>query len=163
MIGQVATRPDNTPPIRQKGKGASGVPPPVHTRWKPGQSGNPGGRPKSIRAGLKELLREVAKTKDPVTGKLVPTTKQRLMLDTLFMEAIAGQNPVRAFEAIRDTVDGRPVSSEDIDRVDKAQAPQITVNLFQVLGTLPDDALLKLEQAAVEAESVRVLPEGEDE
>lgn len=127
-----------------------------------GTSGNPGGRTPGIRAGLKALLKEVAKTKDPVTGKVVPTTKQRLMLDTLFMEAIAGQNPVRAFEAIRDTVDGRPVSSEDIDRVDRAQTPQVTVNLFQVLGTLSDEALAKLEQAVVEAEAVRVLPEGDE-
>lgn len=142
---------------------ASGKPiPPGLTPWVKGQSGNPNGRPKGIRAGLKELLREVVKTKDPTTGKLRPTSKQRMMLDTLYAEAITGNNPVRAFEAIRDTVDGRPVSSEDIDRVDRAQAPQVTVNLFQVLNTLPDEALAKLEQAVVEAEAVRVLPEGDE-
>ena len=37
----------------------SGVPPPEHTRWQPGQSGNPGGRPRGsdVRA---VLLRELA-------------------------------------------------------------------------------------------------------
>jgi hypothetical protein len=154
----MSTSPAKTGVTRRKG----GTPP-VPYRWKPGQSGNPSGRPKGIRASLKELLREVVKTKDPKTGKLMPTTKQRMMLDTLYAEAIVGANPVRAFEAIRDTVDGRPVSSEDIDRADREQTPHVTVNLFQVLTTLPDEALAKLEQAAVEAEGVRELPEGDDD
>jgi len=38
----------------------SGLPPPVATRWKPGQSGNPGGRPKgeSITALLRRVLEQ---------------------------------------------------------------------------------------------------------
>lgn len=38
----------------------SGIPPPVHTRWKPGQSGNPGGRPKgkSPTAELRRIFAE---------------------------------------------------------------------------------------------------------
>ena len=139
--------------------------PPQLTPWKPGQSGNPNGRPKGISAALKELLREVAKTRDPVTGKMVPTTKQRRMLDVLYAEATTGDNPVRAFEAIRDTVQGKPVSSDEHQRADREQQPQVTVNIMAVLGELPVDALRKLREAAVtaEAQAVRALPAGEDD
>lgn len=43
--------PDGQQPM---GTGRGGVPPPEHSRWKPGESGNPGGRPKNPE-GLKEL------------------------------------------------------------------------------------------------------------
>jgi len=136
--------------------------------WVKGQSGNPNGRPPTaqIRKRLMQLLRETmeVEVEGPKGKKTKATiTKERALVDSIFMEALGGKNAVAAFTAIADRVDGRPVSMEDQDRADRAQTPNVTVNLFQVLTTLPDEALAKLEQAAVEAEGVRELPEGDDD
>jgi hypothetical protein len=45
---------------RQHGAGNGGVVPPVDRRWKPGQSGNPAGRPKNAGATKKEWLNTFA-------------------------------------------------------------------------------------------------------
>jgi len=96
-------------------------------------------------------------------GKKNGKTHLREMIESIVAEAKGGDHGVQAFTAIRDTVDGRPMGAEELERAQHAQAPQVTVNLFQVLGTLPDEALAKLEQAVVEAEAVRVLPQGGDD
>jgi len=69
---------------------------------------------------------------------------------------------VQAFKAIRDMVDGRPIGQDEQDKADREQAPQVTVNVLAVLGTLPMEALEKLEAAAIEAEAKKAalgLPE----
>jgi len=96
-------------------------------------------------------------------GKPSGKTHLREVIESIVAEAKGGDHGVQAFTAIRDTVDGRPMGAEDVERATLAQAPRVTVNLFQVLGTLPDEALAKLEEAVIEAEQVRALPEGEDE
>jgi Family of unknown function (DUF5681) len=63
--------PDATGGKRPKGDYVVGkYRPPVHTRWQPGQSGNPSGRPKgrlNVKTELKELLRKKITIRDGET------------------------------------------------------------------------------------------------
>jgi hypothetical protein len=68
----------------------------------PGQSGNPGGRPKT--AAIGEALRN--KLKQAAPGKQRRTIAEQLA-DTLVAQALDGD--VRAICEIRDTCEGRPV------------------------------------------------------
>lgn len=65
--------------------------PPKHSRWKPGQSGNPKGRKKGSR-GLKTDLRAELNSKVAVTenGKTVNLTKQQVVLKALASKAARG-------------------------------------------------------------------------
>lgn len=58
-------------------------------QFKPGQSGNPSGRPKKVASAVEKALtaKRAAKVADAIIGK-------------------AEEGDVRAFEAVRDTVDG---------------------------------------------------------
>ena len=65
--------------------------PPVETRFKPGQSGNPGGRPKgrSLTARLRELLE-----KGEINGKPIPGGRQvaDLVVEAMVKGAIKGNS-----------------------------------------------------------------------
>jgi len=65
--------------------------PPKHTQFKPGQSGNPKGRPKGIR-NLNTDLEEELSLEILVTegGQQQQTTKQRALLKSLFAKALNG-------------------------------------------------------------------------
>jgi hypothetical protein len=65
--------------------------PPKHTQFKPGQSGNPKGRPKGIK-NLNTDLEEELSQKILVTegGTQLETSKQRAMLKALFAKALNG-------------------------------------------------------------------------
>jgi hypothetical protein len=60
--------------------------PPTHTRFKPGQSGNPNGRPKrrSIKAELRDALSE------STTGRSDGATKQQTLVRKLVDDAVGG-------------------------------------------------------------------------
>ncbi len=73
----------------------SGVAPPVHGRWKPGQSGNPGGRPK--KKPMTEALIRILNKLNDAEGE--DFTK------ALFMKAAQGD--VAAFKEIADRVEGK--------------------------------------------------------
>lgn len=77
--------------------------PPRHTRWKKGQSGNPGGRPKNAR-GLKTDLRAelVSRMDIRMNGQVVSGTRQQLMLRTLSARAASGD--IRATRILIDLV-----------------------------------------------------------
>jgi hypothetical protein len=62
--------------------------PPVHTRFRPGQSGNPAGRPKGTTSVKKELAAELAK-RDGGSSQ----TKLQALVEHVVAEAMAG--PVR--------------------------------------------------------------------
>jgi hypothetical protein len=62
--------------------------PPVATRFKPGESGNPAGRPKRAPSFHTELLEELAEFTPGTQGDLI--TKQRAVIRTLIQEAIGG-------------------------------------------------------------------------
>jgi hypothetical protein len=65
--------------------------PPKHTQFKPGQSGNPKGRPTGTKNLATDLEEELSQ-KIIVTegGKQQETTKQRAMLKSLFAKALKG-------------------------------------------------------------------------
>ena len=79
----------------------------VSTSYKPGQSGNPSGRPKSewTWAGL---LRKVAEEVDPARKKEF----KRLVADSLFKRAISGD--VNAIKEFGNRIDGMPQQKHEI-------------------------------------------------
>jgi hypothetical protein len=65
--------------------------PPRHTQFKPGQSGNPAGRPKgtkNLKTDLEEELRELITVREGGNQKIV--SKQRSMLKSLTAKAVQG-------------------------------------------------------------------------
>jgi hypothetical protein len=73
--------------------------PPVHTRWKKGQSGNPNGRPKG--SGLiREALRKaaLARADELWVGQGVKCTQVEAVIQACFKHAIRGQ--VRAASTV---------------------------------------------------------------
>ena len=65
--------------------------PPKHTQFKPGQSGNPAGRPKgtkNLKTDLEEELRELITIREGGNQKIV--SKQRAMLKSLTAKAVQG-------------------------------------------------------------------------
>ncbi len=65
--------------------------PPKHTQFKPGQSGNPAGRPKgakNLKTDLEEELHELITVREGGNQKIV--SKQRAMLKSLTAKAVQG-------------------------------------------------------------------------
>lgn len=71
--------------------------------WKPGQSGNPGGRPKgqSITSVLRTILDEEAKFKGNTNGKLL----KEIVADVLVKHALKGN--MKAMSILLDRHDGK--------------------------------------------------------
>ncbi|MEP9390526.1 DUF5681 domain-containing protein [Mesorhizobium sp. KR9-304] len=65
--------------------------PPLHSRFKLGQSGNPRGRPKGTKNLKTDLAEELAeRVQVTENGRLLKISKQRLMLKALTTKAIKG-------------------------------------------------------------------------
>lgn len=90
--------------------------PPIAGQFKPGQSGNPKGRPRGIK-NLSTDLEEELKQKILITegGQQHESTKQRAMLKTLFAKALKGD--VRATKTIIDLTLGLENSRINADAV----------------------------------------------
>jgi hypothetical protein len=71
--------------------------PPKHTRFQPGQSGNPNGRPKGTRNFKLDFNEELAETVADPKDK-APITKQRLIIRNIVAAAIGGD--ARAISSI---------------------------------------------------------------
>jgi hypothetical protein len=65
--------------------------PPKHTRFKPGESGNPKGRPNGTKNLKTDLVEELSE-RVPVTenGRPLKISKQRLMVKALIAKAVKG-------------------------------------------------------------------------
>jgi len=94
--------------------------PPTEHQFRPGQSGNPSGRPKGARSfasDLRDELRELVSISDD--SKTVEVTKQRAIIKTLLRLAIAGD--ARAIATIVGTCGRRP---GELDADDEPEAPE---------------------------------------
>lgn len=90
--------------------------PPLHSRFKPGQSGNPGGKPKgtvSVTAALLRLLEQRATGRAKRRSPNDPKLKADLVAEQLFKLAIKKSkgDTVAAIKVILDRIDG-PVKTE---------------------------------------------------
>lgn len=67
--------------------------PPAHTRFKPGESGNPKGRPKG-RKNLKTVIEKELATRVTLTenGKPIKATKQEIIIRRLVHDSMKGQH-----------------------------------------------------------------------
>lgn len=67
--------------------------PPKHTQWKPGQSGNPKGRPKRVKDFERLLERELGLTLQITEGGRHRTlTKRELIIKRLVTDAVKGDH-----------------------------------------------------------------------
>ena len=118
------------------------------TPWKPGQSGNPkGSKPGYVQAKtvLKRLLAAKGKFVNPLTGK----EEDMQLGDAMHLVQISKalkDNDTRAYEAIMDRVDGRPVQSlaNDPDNPLPSSAPQLIFNVQSMQPITTEAALQKL-------------------
>lgn len=116
--------------------------------WKHGQSGNPKGpAPGYIQAKtvLKKLLAAKGKFENPLTGKEEDMQLgDALHLIQIYKAIIAGDT--RAYEAIMDRVDGRPVQTlaNDPENPLPSAAPQLIFNVQSMQPITTEAALQKL-------------------
>jgi len=84
------------------------TPPPISGRWKPGQSGNPGGRPKK-KPLTEAMQRMLNKLSDAETEALLKSTFERVM-----------NGDIGALKEVCDRVEGRvvtPLETTNVVRV----------------------------------------------
>ena len=86
------------------------------TPWKPGQSGNPAGKPKGTEHSstrLKRLLEAVGKMKNPLTGQMEEFSGLEMMDAAIIARAMKGD--VAAYREILDRLEGKvPAKTEVI-------------------------------------------------
>lgn len=71
--------------------------PPLHTRFKPGQTGNPQGRPKGSKNLKTDLLEELSEPmKVTEGGQVRRISKQRALIKTLMARALKGNDRAAA-------------------------------------------------------------------
>ena len=84
--------------------------------FKPGQSGNPKGRPKGIpnaKTRYKRLLELTQQKTNPVTGEIEEFTVAEQMDMKIFDKALKGD--LQAYREIMDRLEGKPKITTDID------------------------------------------------
>jgi hypothetical protein len=84
------------------------------TQFKPGQSGNPKGRPRKGES-LTEILREQATIKDVARGR-TKIERQAAIADKLWTLAIRGD--IAAIKYIYDRLDGSPVQRTENENIE---------------------------------------------
>lgn len=112
--------------------------PPKHSRFKPGKSGNPRGRPRGARGLKTDLIAELsARHSIQVNGKVMRGSRQQLMLRTLTTRAAMGD--LKA-QAILLSIIERVVGVDDRgDHRQRLSAADQAI-LDEMLGTLsPED------------------------
>ena len=106
------------------GKDAIGyAKPPMAKRFKPGQSGNPKGRPKGSRGFAAELTEELGETiRVSENGKVKKLSKQRAMIKSLVAKAAKGDpKAIQIVLAHEARLRGSDLlTGSDADAVDKA-------------------------------------------
>ena len=127
--------------------------PPRHTRFKPGQSGNPNGRPKgakNLETDLQEELSEPMQV--PEGGRERRLTKQRALIKTLVTRALKGND--RAAAKVLDLY-LRILRSDGLD--DAADEPLVELETDKVTVEVPAPSAGTLESIfAKDGETVGV-------
>jgi Family of unknown function (DUF5681) len=100
--GRVRKSTKSLPPVTQAESKRGRVPPPVHSRWKKGQSGNPAGR-KPGHKTLSEAMR--AFLERPIDKKATMTMAEAIVTTML---KLARKGSVNAATFVRDTAEGKP-------------------------------------------------------
>ncbi len=85
----------------------SGVPPPTHSQFKPGQSGNPGGKP---RKGF--ITDEVARLLEEQHPKRPGRTRKQVLAEQWVKRAGRDQ---KALDSMLDRLEGKPTETQEID------------------------------------------------
>jgi hypothetical protein len=106
------------------------------TRWKPGQSGNPGGRPK--RTPLIDAFREVLSK--PVPGDMRGRTYAQAISEKLATKAVEGD--IRAAQELADRAEGKARQTLQIENTTLKQAfermSDAELEAYAHDGRLPD-------------------------
>ena len=88
--------------------------PPKDTRWKPGQSGNPKGRPKNIQY-LSEMLRDqLDQVPETIDGEPNTKTWRDLICDSILRAAVKGNQPALTKELL-DRIEGKVTDKHRIE------------------------------------------------
>jgi uncharacterized protein DUF5681 len=132
--------------------------PPVTTRFKPGQSGNPRGRPKGIKS-LNSILQEALLTRLTVNGQGGRTRKVRaqdLIIRGLVTDAARiDHSAIKLLFALMDRyADGHP-NSLDTSAMSPDDRAIIEGYLQSINGTGPEEAAQELKDPEPEAEPER--------
>jgi len=91
--------------------------PPKDTRWKPGQSGNPKGRPKNIKY-MSEILREqLDQVPESIDGKKNTKTWRDLICESILRAAVKGNQPAITKELL-DRIEGKVKDTHQIETGD---------------------------------------------
>lgn len=94
--------------------------PPEDTKWKPGQSGNPKGRPKNIKY-LSEMLREqLDQVPDTIDGKKNTKTWRDLICDSILRAAVRGNQPAITKELL-DRIEGKVKDKLEVTEIQPIQ------------------------------------------
>jgi hypothetical protein len=134
--------------------------PPTASRFKPGQSGNPKGRPKGAK-GLQTLLREELNAKVVVHehGKATRLTKQHIAIKRLVNRAAEGDH--RAFRTVVELHGEMPESKSPAANDDRPAS----VDAETLAGddrVILDDYIAKILEIRATAEPSPALPEHEE-
>lgn len=114
--------------------------PPTNTRWQPGHSGNPKGRPKITKAALLETMADILS--QPVTarggdGKAVELGGLEAGYLALCKKALQGDNSA-LFQAIKTMLEVIPAVEDMIEERD-AEVRGSAERFRRMLGIDPDD------------------------
>lgn len=91
--------------------------PPKDTRWKPGQSGNPKGRPKNVKYVSELLQEELHQVPETIDGKKNTKTWAELICERMLTAAVEGGQPAIIKELL-DRIEGKVKDTHQIETGD---------------------------------------------
>lgn len=106
------------------------------TPFKPGQSGNPAGKPPGIpnaKTRYKRILELITEKTNPVTGETEKFTQLELMDMAIFNKALKGD--LASYKEIMDRLEGRSAQSVDVTSGGEKLPTVIIENVY---GTKPN-------------------------